>query len=264
MRKIILLSAFFFAISTSAQVKSYLRAVTLNSNVYTTKVDMPLTLFASKDGTLVTQKNVTIKPASGKSFRYKIIGTDGDFTIIKLLPIVKINGDNSITVVDDPTTDTENAAEFLYFKKTSEFGLNQKNLLSEKIVGTPLIYPYKLRLQDKGEGASITTDFTVGYTFGLRLKLGSFPSKQNFFTIIPYGFGLGNTEYFYQQADGSLTEKKDAVAITYYTGGILFTINKVNIGFFAGQDAMIDKQNNWAYQGNWWYSVGLGYKFKVD
>jgi hypothetical protein len=263
MKKLIFLSVFFLAVNTSAQVCSYLRAVTLNSNVYTTKVDMPLKIFASKDGTLVNQKDVTIKPKAGTSFRYKIIGTDGDFTIIKLLPRVKINEDNSITV-DDPTTDAENGTEFLYFKKTSEFGLNQKNLLSEKIVGTPLIYPYKLRLQDKGEGASITTEFTVGYTFGLRLKLGSFPSKQNFFTIVPYGFGLGNTKYFYQQSDGTLTEKKDAVAITYYTGGILFTINKVNIGFFAGQDAMIDKQNNWAYQGNWWYSIGLGYKFKTD
>lgn len=263
MKNLIFLSVISLAINTSAQVSSYLRAVMLNSNVYTTKIEMPVTLFASKDGDLLTQKNVVIKPVSGRSFRYKIIGTDGDFTIIKLLPNVKINNDNSITV-GDPATDTENGSEFLYFKKTSEFGLSQKNLLSEKIVGTPLIYPYKLRLQDKGEGASITTDFTVGYTFGLRLKMGSFPSKQNFFTIIPYGFGLGNTKYFYQQSDGTLTEKKDAVAVTYYTGGILFTINKVNIGFFAGQDAMIDKQKNWAYQGNWWYSIGLGYKFKVD
>ncbi len=250
--------------ATFSQVRSYLRAVFLNSNVYKTKVDLKLTQFSKTDGELLTtQKEITLKPETGKSVRYKIVGTDGDYTIIKLLPRVKINADNSVTV-DDPTDDNDNASNFAYYIKTKDFGLNQKVILSEKIVGTPLVFPYKLRLQDKGDGATITTDFTVGYTFGLRLKTSKIPYKQNFFTIIPYGFGLGSTKYFYQKNDGTYSEKKDGVAITYYTGGLLWTISKVNIGLFAGKDAMIDRQNNWAYQGKWWFSFGLGYKFKTD
>jgi hypothetical protein len=131
-------------------------------------------------------------------------------------------------------------------------------------VGTPLIYPFKLRLQDRGDGATIHTEFTVGYTFGIRLKLGKRPYKSNFFTIIPYGFGLGSTKYFYANSDSTYSEKTDAVSVTYYTGGVMWTVNKINFGLFAGRDAMIDEQNNWAYQGSWWFSFGLGFKFKND
>lgn len=258
---LILISSFSFA---QGNIKSYLRAITLNSNVYNTKVDLTLNQFSKTDGTLLTtKKDVVLKPANGKTIRYKIIGTDGDYTIIKLLPNLKINSDNSVTV-DIPANETENASKYLYSIKTKEFGLYQKNILSEKIVGTPLVFPYKLRLQDRGDGATITTDFTVGYTFGLRLKTGKLPFKQNFFTIIPYGFGLGSTKYFFENTDGTFSEKKDAVAITYYTGGIMWTVNKINFGLFAGRDAMIDKQNNWAHQGDWWFSFGLGFKFKTD
>ncbi len=264
MKKLLLILAICISTSAFSQVGSYLRAVFLNPNVYKTKVDLKLTKFAETDGDLVTPVEVTLKPASGLSIRYKIVGTDGDYTIIRLLPRMKLNNDNTITVSSTVPSSPEDATQYVYYIKTKDFSINQKTLLSEKIVGTPLIYPFKLRLQDKGDGATITTDFTVGYTFGLRLKTSKLPYKQNFFTIIPYGFGLCSTKYFYQKSDGTYSDKKDGVAITYYTGGLLWTINKINIGLFAGRDAMIDKQNNWAYQGKWWYSFGLGYKFKTD
>ena len=78
------------------------------------------------------------------------------------------------------------------------------------------------------------------------------------------GFGVGATKYFKENTDGTLTEKKDAFAVTYYQGGLLLTIQKVNFGVFTGFDAMIDKQNDWFYQGRQWISFGLGYKFKTD
>lgn len=247
-----------------SQIGPYLRAIFLNPNVYYTKVELKLNKFTNDQGKLLsTPEEVTLKPTSGLTTRYKIVGTDGDYTIIELLPRVRLNADNTITT-EDPTSQTDNAANYTYYIKTKDFGINQKAILSEKIVGTPLVFPYKLRLQDEGDGATITTDFTVGYTFGLRLKASPAPYKQNFFTIIPYGLGLGSTKYFYKKSDNTYSEKKDGVAITYYTGGLLYTINKVNVGVFAGRDAMIDKQNNWAYQGKWWFSFGLGYKFKTD
>lgn len=264
MKKLLFLALMTFSTFSYGQVGPYLRAITFNNNVFNTKTDLQLTQFADKDGKLLpVTKNVVLKPKVGKTIRYKIIGTDEDYTIIKLLPKMKINSDGSVTV-DDPTNATDNATNFLYHIKTKDFGLYQKNLLSEKIIGTPLIFPFKLRLQDRGDGATITTDFTLGYTFGLRLKTSKFPFKQNFFTIIPYGFGVGATKYFYEKSDGTYSDKKDAVAITYYTGGLMYTVNRVNIGLFAGRDAMIDKQNNWAYQSDWWLSFGLGFKFKND
>ncbi len=264
MKKLYIILLLLVSTQSYSQIGPYLRAIFFNPNVYYTKVDLKLTRFADDEGNLQpTSDEVTLKPTSSLTIRYKIVGTDGDYTIIKLLPRIRINADNTVTV-DDPTSQTENAANYTYHIKTKDFVINQKAILSEKIVGTPLVFPYKLRLQDKGDGATITTDFTVGYTFGLRLKVGRVPYKQNFFTIIPYGFGLGSTKYFYQNSDTTYSEKKDGVAITYYTGGLLYTINKVNVGIFAGRDAMLDKQNNWAYQGKWWFSFGLGYKFKTD
>jgi hypothetical protein len=42
------------------------------------------------------------------------------------------------------------------------------------------------------------------------------------------------------------------------------TWKKINFGAFISIDAMIDKKNNWFYQGQPWYSFGIGYKFKED
>lgn len=218
MKKIIVIVFLFFTVSSFSQTGSYLRAIIFNSNVYKTKVDLKLTQFSNIDGKLITTKEFTLIPKAEQSIRYKIVGTDGNYTIIRLLPNLKINSDNSITV-GKPTNAEDDASKFTYFVETKNFGVNQKIMLSEKIVGTPLLFPYKLRLQDKGEGAIISTEFTVGYTFGLRLKTSKIPYKQNFFTVIPYGFGLCATKYYYQKADGTLSDKKDAVAITYYTGG---------------------------------------------
>jgi hypothetical protein len=264
MKHLLLLVLLLTSTLSHAQIGSYLRAICFNPNVYYTIADLRLIRFADDEGNLLpTRKKFTLKPQSDLTLRYKIVGIDGDYSIIELLPRVRISSDTTI-IVDDPTNQTDNAANYTYCIKTKDFGLYQKVILSEKIVGTPLVFPYKLRLQDKGDGATLTTDFTVGYTFGLRIKTSQLPYKQNFFTIIPYGFGLGTTKYYYQKSDGTYSDKKDGVAITYYTGGLLWTINKVNVGVFAGRDAMIDKQKDWAYQGTWWLSFGLGYKFKTD
>ena len=103
MKKLLFLALMTFSIFTYGQVGPYLRAITFNNNVYNTKTDLQLTQFADEDGKLLpATKNVVLKPKNRKTIRYKIIGTDGDYTIIKLLPKMKINSDGSVTV-DDPT-----------------------------------------------------------------------------------------------------------------------------------------------------------------
>lgn len=267
MKKFLLTIFTVVTVNSYAQVLPYLRAIAFNSNVYKTLDEFELTKFSDLDGKPVTEEKVYLRPKTGKSIRYKIVSTDGDYTIIKILPRVQQSLDvqtklNLVQVVDGaPLVD---ASKFLYFVKTKEIRPNRKVVLSEKIIGTPLIFPFKLRTQDRGDGATISTEFTIGYTFGLRLKLSKQPYKQNFLTIVPYGFGLGNSKYFYRKDDGSYSSKADAVAISYYTGGLMLTSNKINFGLFGGKDAMIDKQNNWAYQGQWWFSFGLGFKFKAD
>jgi hypothetical protein len=268
MKQILLTFFTVLTVNSYGQVLPYLRAITFNSNVYRTIDEFKLTKFSELNGKPVATEEVILKPKTGKSIRYKIVGIDGDYTIIKLLPRLQQSFESStklnlIQVVDDAPS-VDDASKFLYFVKTKDILPNRKIVLSEKIIGTPLIFPFKLRTQDRGDGATISTEFTVGYTFGLRLKLSKQPYKQNFLTLVPYGFGLGSSKYFYKKDDGSYSSKTDGVAVSYYTGGLMLTSNKINFGLFAGKDAMIDKQNNWAYQGQWWFSFGLGFKFKAD
>lgn len=75
---------------------------------------------------------------------------------------------------------------------------------------------------------------------------------------------LGAAKYFKENEDGTYSDTKDAFAITCWQGSILFTLQKVNVGFFTGFDAMIDDKNDWFYQGKLWYSFGLGFKLKND
>lgn len=253
----------------NAQILPYLRAITLNANVYKTTIELKVTKFSELDGTAVANETLTIKPETGKSIRYKIIATDGDFTIIRILPRVQqkttkaADGTFLIEKVDN-TPSSNDASKYLYHFKTKDLIPLQKVILSEKIVGTPLIFPFKYRSQDRGEGETISTEFTLGYTFGLRLKLSKKPYKQTFLTIIPYGFGLSNAKYFYKKEDGTYSAKTDAAAVTYWTSGLMFTSNKVNYGVFVGVDGMIDNMDDWAYQGQTWVSFGLGFKFKAD
>lgn len=249
----------------------------LNPNVYRTQIDLTATRILSKDFKTVYNDEYIIKASSNKELDYKIINEDeGGYVIVRILPKVKLlkepdpsDGVKMINVVryteeDQSVNDIDNGYNYFFGIKKDAFKPLGKTLLSTKIIGVPLIQPVKLRPSKGAEGWSLGGEFTVSYNFGVRRKLGQNPFGQNFISIIPYGFGVGAAKYFKENIDGTLTEKKDAFAVTYYQGGILFTIQKVNFGVFAGFDAMIDKQNDWYHQGKPWLSFGLGYKFKTD
>jgi len=208
---------------------------------------------------------------------YKIISEDENgYVIIRVLPKAKLLTEPS---PEDPSKmlrvvrhtnnvqlkkETNNAYNYYFSVKKDGFKPLSKTLLSFKIVGVPLVQPIKLRPGKGSEGWNLGGEFTVSYNFGIRLKLGDNPFKQNFISLVPFGFGVGAAKYFIGNVDGTITEKSDSYAVTYYQGGILFTIQKVNFGVFTGFDAMLDKQNDWFYQGRQWFSFGLGYKFKND
>lgn len=247
------------------------KAMLLNSNVYRTMIDLKATRLIQKNSNNVLNDTVLIRICALGHLDYKIINEDENgYVIIRILPPVKLvtTKDSSNYEVlysgDEQLNDVNNAYNYYFAIKKGDFTPLSKTLLTTKIIGIPLIQPIKLRPSKYTEGWNLTGEFTVSYNFGLRRKLGGNPFNQNYISLIPYGLGVGAAKYFTVASDGTLTEKKDSYLVTYYQGGILFTIQKINFGFFMGFDAMIDKQNNWFYQGRPWFSFGLGYKFKND
>ncbi|MCF6404818.1 hypothetical protein L3C95_18105 [Chitinophaga filiformis] len=275
MKRLIL--TFMITFFTLHVIGQTFRAVVLNPNVYRTRVDITAERLIHKDLSGIYNDSVVIKVSDLKHLDYKIINDDENgYVIIRVLPKVKILTERSaddtskmIRVVrhaneDQLKSDTNNAYNYYFAVKKDGFKPLAKTLLSFKIVGVPLVQPIKLRPGKGTEGWTLGGEFTVSYNFGIRLKLGDNPFKQNFVSIVPFGFGIGTAKYFRENGDGTLTEKSDSYAVTYYQGGILLTMQKVNFGVFTGFDAMLDKQNDWFYQGRQWFSFGLGYKFKND
>lgn len=250
------------------------RAILLNPNVYRTRVNIKAARLMDKNFSTIYNDTVLIQASNKSPLDYKIINEDENgHVILRVLPKVKITkklvGKDSILVIKrengyQTTTDSTNGYRYFLAVKKDAFKPLGKTLLATKIVGIPLVHPFKLRPSSGAQGWDLTGEFTASYNFGIRLKLGQNPFSQNFFTIIPLGFGVGAAKYFKENPDGTLTEKADAFAFNYYQGGILFTLQKVNFGLFSGLDAMIDKKNDWYYQSKPWFSIGLGYKFKND
>jgi hypothetical protein len=201
-----------------------LRASALNPNVYRTRVN--LEGFRVLDKSLKKYNDKVVIDVEGDQFiDYKIVSEDeGGYTIIRVLPRVKIRQDRDIdgnmiyrvTRVhkDSGQTKTQPDNGYLYYYaiKSAEFPPLGKTLLSEKIVGVPLIHPFKLRPTVKNIGWDLKPEFTVSYSFGIRLKSRDKPFSKNYWTIIPYGFGVTQDKYFQNIGD----EKEDAVAVTYF------------------------------------------------
>ena len=275
MKNIITIATIFlFATNINGQS---LKASALNPNVYRTKVDLTVTRIIDKDFKTVYEDEYIIKVDELGHIDYKIVKEDDNgYVIIRILPkttmsteISKKDKTKTVKVIRHTKdkllkSDKNNAYNYYFAIKKDKFKPMAKTLLSEKIVGIPLVQPLKLRPSKGSEGWNLGGEFTVNYNFGLRLKLDKNPFSQNFISLVPYGFGVGSAKYFSENSDGTLTDKKDSYAITYYQAGIVLTLQKVNLGIFTGFDAMIDKQNNWFYQGEQWFSIGLGYKFKTE
>lgn len=266
---------FLFLISTISVAQSF-RAVFLNPNVYRTRIDLTANRLIDDEWKTVYNDTYVIKVSDLGYLDYKVIKEDENgYTIIKILPKVKLTTETlpgskkMINVVRHTEekqlkSDNDNAYNYYFSIKKDGFKPLSKTLLSNKIVGIPLVHPFKLRPKKGIEGWNLEGEFTLSYNFGYRVKLGTNHFNQNFISFVPYGLGVGSSKYFIENSDGTLSEKKDAYAITYYQGGILLTLQKINFGVFVGVDGMIDKRNNWFYQGKPWFSFGLGYKFKED
>jgi len=253
-----------FLITTSATSQTF-RAMFLNPNVYRTYTNFEAIRLSDHQNNIYNDK--LIVDVEGGYMDYKIISEDENgYIIIKVLPQVVYENISTasgnlyrIRRAVNGESIVDNGYNYYLAVKQGEFRPLAKTLLTTKIVGVPLIHPFKLRPKNNDVDWDIQPEFSISYSFGIRIKVGKRFSP-NYVTLIPYGFGIGSTKYFVNAND----EKKDGVSITYCQSGIMYSFGKVNVGAFVGFDAMISKRNDWIYQGNSWYSFGIGYKFKND
>lgn len=159
--------------------------------------------------------------------------------------------------------DENNPSNYYFAVKKEALKPQAKILFSSRVLGIPLVHPFKYRPKTREVGDELSGTFTLSYNFGIRVKLRNKDAfRQNYISFVPFGFGFGAEKYFKKNSDGTTTanDKKDAIAITYYQGGLIFTFQKVNLGFFYGFDKMIGDKKDWLYQDRVWYSFGIGYK----
>lgn len=122
--------------------------------------------------------------------------------------------------------------------------------------GTVLI-PVKLRFDE----FQFSKDITLGPYFGMKWLMSNY--RPNYFSL---GVTTGITSVTLSQRNTNssfVAETQDVAAFTLAIGGIL-EFNKVQLGLFGGWDWIngnIGSENgiNWAYQGEPWLSIGLGY-----
>ncbi|UOQ64877.1 hypothetical protein [Hymenobacter volaticus] len=265
------------------------RAMAFNPNVYRTRVDMDVLRVSSLDFHIIYADTFKIKVRRGNASKsnyldYKIEKMDENgYTIIRILPNVQLSTElldvsngkevaaryiNTIRHSKEDFTkeDERNGYNYYFAIKSDAFKPMSKTLLGNKLVAVPIIHPLKLRprISNPDREPQVNTEFTVTYSLGYRRKFGHNPFRQDFFTFVIYGAGLGASKYLTEGNDGNLTEEKDGVAVTYYQAGGFLTLDKVNFGLFMGLDAMLYGRNNWLYQSKPWFSFGLGYKIKED
>lgn len=161
-------------------------------------------------------------------------------------------------------SDPLNGYNYLFAVKKDEFPALAKTYMGGKFWGTPIVHPFKLRPTQANLGPQLYADITISYCFGYRARLSRNQLKENFVTFVPFGVGVGAAKHQRRLADSQLSDEEDNAAITYWQGGVFFTIRKVGFGVFSGVDAMIGHKNDWIYQSKPWFSFGVGYKFKED
>jgi len=277
MKKRNLLLLFVLLLSFNSRAFSQtLRAMLFNSNVYRTYVPIKCTRIMdsaynpSNDATVYTisverdtgNKLLPGQQTSLRAIDFKIVSEDDNgYVIIKILPCVTLG--TGSTIIYDKDCKSTPAHNYYYAIKKSDLTPLSKVPLSNKIIGTPLVFPVKFRPSKGNIGFTMTGEFTAGYAFGFRKKLSKSPYSQSFISFIPLVVGVSAGKYFRQKDDGTYSDKSDSWSISY-SYGIMFTVQKVNFGVFGGLDHMVGDQKDWFYQGSSWYSLGLGYKFKSD
>ena len=142
--------------------------------------------------------------------------------------------------------------------RTKKYQYTSKLLRPSFTAGTVLI-PVKLRFNN----FEFSKDVTLGPFIGAKWLVNRFH---------PYYFSLGITSGISSvrltkaNTDTDIIDEVQDIAAFSYSIGAIFEFNNVQLGLFAGKDAINNNRTrndqmgyNWKYQDKWWLSIGFGY-----
>ena len=249
------------------------KAVFFNSNVYRTydNIKNIIIIRDEKDKYYYSDAEQTDKyelDLNGREFiDYKILREADGTTFFKILPCEKIDKVSKKIKVENslngncPSTGANDASKYVFAMPTKELSAFEKTQISSRLVLTPILHPLKYRPSFSDKEPTLTGEITLSFNFGYRLKLNKNLIRPTYLTIVPYGIGISNSQYF--KANTSDKPVPGNISLTYLSFGSFLSFDRYNIGLFAGKDAMLTKsQKDWHYQDQIWYSFGFGYSLK--
>lgn len=128
-----------------------------------------------------------------------------------------------------------------------------------KITSGILTVPFKLRSPQKDENFTMTTDVTLGPYIGVTKRISS---RNPIYVTLPVTLGLAFINISNNETATVNSEPNiNTVPGVSWSSGLIFQLNKFDIGFVFGQDFASDIGDNWIYQGKTWTSFAIGYSF---
>jgi len=278
MKQLILILTSILAVSTAygqkqLKTKPTWKAVLFNNNVHRT-YDNIKDIFIVKDNDRnyyysdAEQTKKYVLDLNGREFiDYKIIREADGIIFFKILPCAKIDKTAQTIKIEKeidgkcPSTGADNATEYIFGVSNKTITAFEKTPISSRLILTPILHPIKFRPAYSGKEPTLTGETTISFNLGYRIKLNKNIIKPIYLTVVPYGIGLSNSQYFKENTNDKPVTGN--ISLTYWNFGTFLSFDRYNIGLFGGMDAMMTKsQKDWHYQDQMWFSFGLGYSLK--
>lgn len=127
------------------------------------------------------------------------------------------------------------------------------------LTGGQLTLPFKIRKSVENNTFQLTTDVTLGAYIGLTHRFRRYDA---YACTVPFSAGLS----FINLNDQNTTDLDEEAAPALVPGltwstGIIFQLEKYNLGLLVGKDYASEVGDQWAFHNKWWWSFAIGFAF---
>lgn len=128
-----------------------------------------------------------------------------------------------------------------------------------QVTGGQLTLPFKIRRRQEHNTFRLTTDVTLGGYIGYTRRLSE---KRDFYLSVPLTAGLTFININDNNTTLDLTASDtEVVPGLSWSMGVVFQMDKYNIGLLFGKDYASEVGDQWEYHGKLWWSFGVGFVF---
>jgi hypothetical protein len=163
-----------------------------------------------------------------------------------------------------PITGSDSVKRFCMLKSDFEkLNMTAQRKKQAKIIFGVLSLPLKIRPINGLSRFQMSTDLTVGPYLGVTMRLSKSKWSRIYGTI-PVSLGLTLVNIFTNEigVSGSPDPKLGVVPGVSFASGIIlqWVDRKTSVGLIGGWD-FASGDGSWAYNGKFWYSLGISYSF---